>query len=192
MSTEQINEKLNELFADKKARNFINHLVRAYVPNNKVETVFVKPNKGFQCVLSKNKLVTINDLIAKDKENESTILGYSSMVSSGVDAPDVVLGKDLAIQGSKTDTYMSLDVYNAFYDWVVAEFLTGNKHIAWLLGKVDKNAFMERAKNIDNPKVQKLVNKANKKKEKDENGNRAMYALGDLSALQALKDKLGN
>jgi len=52
MNREDIFKKLDEIYENKKARNFLNHLVRAYFPNDKVEKVFVKPKGKFNCVIN--------------------------------------------------------------------------------------------------------------------------------------------
>ena len=97
-------------------------------------------------------------------------------------------GKDIAIQGTNTDTFMSLETYKVFYDWVITKFLSGDKQISWLMGNIDKTQFSGSIKGINNPTRQKAVNKRDKK----DMGNRATYSLGDISALQELKNKMEN
>ena len=47
---------------------------------------------------------------------------------------------------------------------------------------------MKRAANMSDDGVQKVV----KRQAKEDMGNRATFSLGDVSALQALKDKMEN
>lgn len=195
MSKEDIIKLLDETFENKKARSFINHLVRSYVPNNKVDKVFIKPKSGFKCVLTNEKLVSVNELLdgVKTDELKDDVFKYLHVMLNPeltVDTPveKLINGRKIAIQGEKTDTFMSLETYLVFYDWVVTKFMTGDKHISWLMGDVNRKKFLKRAGNIDNPEVQKAV----KKQGREDMGNRATFSLGDNSALQALKDKMEN
>ena len=63
MSREDILKKLDDIFANKKARSFINHLVRAYVPNNKVDKIFIKPKGDFKCTLTNDMLISVNEIL---------------------------------------------------------------------------------------------------------------------------------
>jgi hypothetical protein len=95
-------------------------------------------------------------------------------------------GKHIAIQGEKTDTFMSLECYLVFYDWVITKFLKGDKHISWLMGNVSRSKFTKSGRSINDEGVQKAIRRQDKK----DMGNRATYSLGDLSALQELKNKM--
>jgi len=193
MSREDINKKLDELFEDKKARSFFNHLVKSYVPNTKVDKVFIKPKSGFKCVLTNDKLISVNEILedVKTEEFRDDVFKYLHTMLNPeieVEAPikKLMAGRQIAIQGEKTDTFMSMECYTYFYDWVIGKFLKGDKHISWLMGDVNRKKFMKRAMKSNDPDVQNFV----KAQEKEEMGNRATYSLGDMSVLQALKDKM--
>lgn len=193
MSREDIFKQLDEIYDNKKARNFLNHLVRAYFPNDKVEKVFIKPKGNFKCVVTKDKLVSVNHILngVESEEFKNDFFQYMhNMFNPNVqaEAPIVKLmdGKHLAVQGSNTTTYMSSQTYVVFYDWVLTRFMKGDKHIAWLLKDINKDKFVDRAESLEDEEVQKII----KKKRKKEGGNRATFALGDLAALQELKNKM--
>ncbi len=195
MSREDIFRKLDEIYEDKKARNFLNHLVRSYFPNNKVEKVFVKPKGSFKCVLTRDKLVSVNQILSGVKEEsfKNDFFEYMhNMFNPNVQADTPIKklmdGRHLGVQGKNTDTFMSSQTYIIFYDWVLTKFMKGDKHIAWLLKDINKNQFIDRAEGLEDDEVKKII----KKKRKKEDGNRATYSLGDFSALQALKDKMEN
>ena len=195
MDKENIFKKLDEIFENKKARSFLNHLVRSYFPNDKVEKVFVKPKGSFKCVIGRDKLVSVNQILVGVKEEsfKNDFFEYMhNMFNPNVEAElpikKLMDGRHLAVQGKNTDTFMSAQNYVVFYDWVLTKFMKGDKHIAWLLKDIKKSQFTDRAESLEDPEVQKIL----KKKRKKEEGNRATYSLGDMSALQALKDKMEN
>lgn len=192
MNREDIFKKLDEIYENKKARNFLNHLVRAYFPDDKVEKVFVRPKGKFNCVITNDKLVSVNNILegVQTEEFKNDFFQYMhNMFNPNVEAeaPIVKLmdGKHLAVQGSNTTTYMSSQTYVVFYDWVLSRFMKGDKHIGWLLKGINKGTFFDRAEGIEDKEVQKIVSKKRNKEE-----GRATFALGDLSALQELKEKL--
>ena len=192
MNREDIFKKLDEIYENKKARNFLNHLVRAYFPNDKVEKVFVKPKGKFKCVITNDKLVSVNNILegVQSEEFKNDFFQYMhNMFNPNVEAEAPIIklmdGKHLAVQGANTTTYMSSQTYVVFYDWVLTRFMKGDKHIGWLLKGINKENFISRADGIEDEEVKKIVNKKRKEAE-----GRATFALGDLSALQELKNKL--
>jgi hypothetical protein len=192
MGNNRTHDKLDKLFADKKARNFINHLIRSYVPMNKVKKVMDVPEdkNKFKCVLCNQPLVSINELLDRlesdEHKNEFTD-NLKNLFKDGDERYKVdekLLGKQsLGVQGQNTDTYMSMEAFQEFYDWVVTKMLMGDKHINWVLGKINKNKFKDRAKHIDNLELEQEIEKTSTTK-------KATYTLGDLSALQELKRKM--
>lgn len=191
MSKEKINEKLDSLLANPKSRNFLNHLVRSYFPEGKVEKVFISPKKNFNCVITNDRLISVNEIIdgtqtEQFKEDFFKHLHGMLEPNSNVETPmaKLVGEKKLALQGTKTDTFMSVPAYYAFSEWIVSKVLLGNKHISWLLKKIKKDSLIKRAEFFDNPEVQKVVKKHTKTNEV-----RATYTLGDLPQLHALKEK---
>lgn len=195
MSREDIFKELDKIYDNKKARNFLNHVIRAYFPNSKVEKVFVKPKGTFKCVIAKDKLVSVNQILTgvQSEEFKNDFFSYMhNMFNTNIDVPTpiekLIDGRHLAVQGSNTNTYMSAQTYVVFYDWVLTKFMKGDKHIGWLLKDINMNNFMDRAETLDDDEVRKVV----KKKRKKEDGNRATFALGDLSSLQELKNKMNN
>lgn len=189
MTSEQIINKLDDIFENKKARNFLNHLVRAYFPNNNVEKIFNKPKEGFNCVITNTKLSSVNQVIGdlKDEEIKDEFFKYLHIMLNSnakmVDSVQKLIGdEELAIQGKNTNTFMSVKTYIVFYDWVLGKFMNGDKHICWLLKGVNRNDVITKTKN-SNGNARGVGNKV------DYNG-RATYSLGDLSALQDLKNKL--
>lgn len=193
MTSEQISKKLDELYADKKARNFFNHLVRAYFPVNKVEKVFTKPIGPFKCVLTNEKLISTSEVLTgiysdEFKADFNNHLKSMFDTTSTVEHPIAKLIGDrkMGVSSSDTNTHMAFSTFQVFYDWVVTKMLMGDKHINWLLKDITRSDFMDRAETIQNPDLQKRVNGLKKTEIKS-----ATYTLGDAgSVLQRLKEKM--
>lgn len=193
MTSEQINTKLDELYADKRARNFFNHLVRAYFPVNKVEKVFSKPRGPFRCVLTNEMLISTSEILAgiHTKEFESDFNNHLKTMfdaSTSAEHPMTKLIGDrkMGVSSKDTTTNMAFSTFQIFYDWVVTKMLMGDKHINWLLKDITRGEFMDRAETIDNPFLKKKIKNVKKSEVKQ-----ATYTLGDAGgALQALKAKM--
>ena len=177
MTKEETHKKLDQLFADNKSKNFINHLVRSYFPVENISRVLDKPKGSFECVLSKVKLISINEALsgAEDKDSVKKHLDaiFNPETKSEIvpiKLPDTRL---LGVTGSETDTFMCTELFSQFYSWVLAKFLKGDKHISWLLKDVNKRQFT-----------------GGKSSGRKNTIKGATYTLGDLGVLQAFKKTL--
>ena len=192
MNKQEIFTKLDGMLADSKKRNFLNHLVRSYVPISKVEKVFDKPKGPFVCVLSNTKLFSIQDIFEGTQTEEfkkdffdSLKIALDDKTPSITPIKKLIGERKLGLSGEKTTTFMSLDAFQEFFDWVITKSLSGDKHINWLLGDIRRESFLERAKQIGDEKIQNKVKKLEPKK------RGATYSLGDASeALLKLKEQL--
>lgn len=188
MTKEEVHKKLDELFSNNKSRNFMNHLIRSYFPMKKVNKVQKNPGTNvFKCAISDTLLVAIDDVLNNvDEESKGKVNTYlaASMEPPKKDADTITLedGKKFAVGGEKTNTFISIEDYMFFHEWVVGKFLGGDKHISWLLKGVRKSDYF------------KGDGKSNHKggSRKDSTPKGATYTLGDLGVLQELKKKMGN
>lgn len=172
MTSEIIQSKLDELLINPKTKNFINHLVRNYIPMSKISTVYEEPTKDFTCIITKKNLMS-------GKNSSSSNEKLKEPVSS---LPD---DEQLALTGQDTNTYMSYRTYKEFYKWVVNKVIVYDKHILWLMGDFNKREFIDKFNGIET----KQQNNKNHIKPKTE---RAKYTLGDLGVLQELKNKMNS
>ena len=163
MSKEQIHTSLDKMLENPKAKNFLNHLVRSYMPVTNVVKVMDKPEKDFKCVLTRDPLVSVRcifDTISTE-EHKNTFMnnlkGIFDEKTSSNPVIKIIGDKKLGVTGKDTTTYMSYSSYQEFYNWVITKSLKGNKHINWLLGSIRRATFMERAENIHDDDVQKKV-----------------------------------
>lgn len=183
MSRENIMKELDDLLENKASRGFLNHLVKAYLPVTNVEKVFMKPKGSFKCSLSKESLISVNEIIKEMhsdeyKDNFMKYLHNMMNPDTEMETPVSALlnGRMLAVQGTKTDTLMALPVYHVFQEWIIQKTLQGDKHINWLMRA--NNPFAKKSERKTKGTVAREV--------------RATYNLGDMPELQALKDKMEN
>lgn len=181
MTPEQIQSKLDELYSNPKTKNHVNHLVRSYIPNHKLNKVEETPNKEFKCTITKIDLISYEDWL---KTNDS-LNGNPSLKLTVVDLMD---NNELALTGRDTNTYMSYSTYKEFYKWVVNKVIAHDKHILWLIGDLKKSEFIAGYKGEEVRTTNNIKN--NNKNYVKPVVERATYTLGDFSALQELKNKL--
>lgn len=193
MTQEQIHASLDNMLANPKSKNFLNHLVRAYMPVSNVEKVWNTPTGEFKCVLTREQLFSAQDIMdgIQTEEFKSKFMdGLKSMFDENAKKTnpiaELIGDKKMGLTGKDTTTFMTVEAFQTFCDWVITKALKGDKHINWLIGGINRNSFMKRAENIQDGDVQKRVNSINNAKSKS-----ATYTLGDASeALLKLKEKL--
>ncbi len=196
---QKIFNKIDEMYnlvddkGNQKNKAFFAHLVKAYIPTSKVKIAFDRPESAkARCVFTKKDLLTVPDvmeLMETDKFKESVLDYLSSFdkdkcqFTSPTPMSQITGGKPLAITGTATETFMTQESYAAFLSWLSTKYLTGDGHIKWLMNQVTDNPFSRNANKgpLDKPKMKTSYSTGNKKS-----------TLGDLSALQELKNKLKN
>ena len=192
MTSEQIHASLDKMLANSKTKNFINHLVRSYIPVSNIEKVLETPKGDFKCVITKEVLVSVQSIFegmdTKEFKKDFTEHLKSMFSEEKIETPmSKLLGdKKLGFTGKDTTTYMSYTATQEFYNWVITKSLKGDKHINWLLGSVNRNTFIKRASNIEDQDVQKKVTNLKRV------SGVSTYSLGDatdvLSKLKAKRD----
>ena len=195
MTQEQIHTTLDKMLENPKSKNFLNHLVRSYMPTAQIEKVLYKPQGDFKCAISGDKLFSSEEILEgiQGEEFKSDFLkSLKTMFDDKADTTSpmekLIGDRKMGLTGKGTTTYLSYPVAQEFYNWIATKALTGDKHINWLLGSIRHSSLMGRAKNIQNPKVQEKV-----KKEAQKFDRTAQFQLGDsFSALANLKAKLEN
>lgn len=193
-SSKKIHEKLDKMYQDQKSKNFVLHLIRAYMPLNKVSKVFMKPEKlsKFKCALTGTKLISIDEIFEimnSEEYHESFIddLKYNTGLQEKPDDYKPTLlklskGRLMGFQGRDTTTYLCQEAAQCLYDWVSNKIIQGDGKINWTLRQMQEDHF-----NKANPFSKK------KPKNKPRNQNkRAKTSLGDIDALKKLKEKLNS
>lgn len=195
MTTEQIHASLDKMLADPKSRNFLNHLVRAYMPISNVEKVWDKPKGDIKCAISRDALVSVQEILEglqteEFKNNTMTYLKglFDEKADHTTPIAKLIGDKKLGVTGKETTTFMSYPVFQEFYNWVITKSLKGDKHINWLLGSIRRSSFIERAEKINDAGVQEKVKNFKKHNNKVKS---ATFTLADSSdVLSQLKNKL--
>ena len=191
MNQQEIHASLDKMLENPKSRNFLNHLVRSYMPISNVEKVWDTPNGDFKCVLTRDRLLSVQDVLVgiqteEFKQNFFTHLKSIFNEDSDKTSPmsKLIGDKKLAVTGKDTTTFMSFPAFQEFYNWVLTKSLGGDKHINWLLGSIRRSSVLDRAEltSKDFPtKVQKPK----------QTNTETTYSLGDASdILSQLKAKM--
>lgn len=194
MTKEEIHASLDAMLTNPKARNFLNHLVRAYFPITNMTTIKLKQSAPIKCVLTGAKLLShqeIDEIYASEEFKNKT----KDLISiSDEDKQAEVLKIFAVISGNRvegctgkvTTTFMSHNANQAFVDWVITKSLKADKHINWLLGSIRRASFIERAESINDSDVQKKVQNFKKK-----GSNTATFRLDEsTNVLAKLKSDL--
>lgn len=193
MTTEQIHASLDAMLTNPKSKNFLNHLVRAYMPVSNVDKVWDQPKGDFKCVLTRTPLISVGEVMQGMQTEEykaDFMKGLKGLLDENTKYENPVIkllgDKKLGLTGKDTTTFMSFSAYQGFMDWVITKALKGDKHINWLLGAIRRDSFIGRAEGIQDETVQKKVQQIVKQKQTS-----STYSMGDASdVLAKLKAKM--
>lgn len=193
MTQEEIHASLDAMLTNPKTKNFLNHLVRSYIPTTNIEKVWETPKGDFKCVLTKEPLFSTQYILEgiQTEEFKQTFMdSLKSMFDENVEKQNAMVNligdKKMGVTGNGTTTFMSYQAAQEFYNWVITKSLKGDKHINWLLGNIRRESFIKRAETIDNTEVRDKLNKMTSQK-----SHRSSFSLGDASdALLKLKQKM--
>jgi hypothetical protein len=194
MTQEQIHASLDKMLANPKSRNFLNHLVKSYFPITNVEKVWDTPEKDFNCVLTREQLFSVDDIMKGIQTEEFKVDFMTNLKTifsedkSENPIAKLIGEKKMGVTGKDTTTYMSYQAFQEFYNWVITKSLKGDKHINWLLGSIRRASFIEGSDKTQDAGVQKKVENFKKT-----TGSSSTYTLDDASdVLAKLKAKLEN
>lgn len=179
MTQKEIYDSLDSMLSNLKTRNFLNHLIRAYFPITNVDKVWEKPNGAFKCAITKDNLISVQEIINEIQTEDFKEQFINELKSQFTHDPKqensiskLIGDKKLGLIGKETTTYMSYVALQEFYNWVLNKSLNGDKHINWLLSSMKE--------------LQKNVNVQKTKKENDITGS---FTLGELDSFKKLKEK---
>jgi hypothetical protein len=192
MTQEEVHASLDAMLENQKSRNFLNHLVRAYMPVSNIEKVINKPEGDFKCAISREQLISTQEILDGVRTEEFKTDLMTSLKNMFDDKADKTTAmakfigeKKVGVTGKGTTTFLSVPVAQELVNWVMTKALSGDKHINWLIGSIKHASFMNRAASLNEKSKDKLEKIAEK------NDRTAKYQLGDANgALAALKAKL--
>jgi len=195
----EIFNKIEEMYnfvdenGKQKNKTFFSHLIKSYLPKNSVGVAMTNPESKkvrVKCVFTKKSLITVEAVLkevnsdAFKRNLDDFLLSFDKEKGCFVSVTpmeQLLKGKVLALQGTKTETYMSQEAYATFINWVMTKYISGDKNIVWILNGMTKNPF--------HPGI--TVKKKSKKPQSkvfSTPGSKSA-TFGDLPALQSLKDK---
>lgn len=197
MKREDIHTEFDKMLANPKAKTFLNHLVRSYMPVSQIDKVWEKPKGDFKCVITREPLISVQEVFEgiNTEEFKNDMMNHLKAMfneDSSIESPmsKLLVDRKLGFTGKDTTTFMSYEVAQEFYNWVVTKSLHGDKHINWLLGSIRRATLIPRAEKIQDKTVQTKVDNFKKA-----NKTSATFTLGDsgdvLSRLKAQLESKG-
>lgn len=190
---------IQKLYEDPKSKNFVNHLIRSYLPINKPTKVWeFEDKKPHKCNVCSHDLIDLGTVIVRmhssDEYMKDTIEQMRKEVCEGEVIPreekavikHITHGAIMAWQGEKTTTYLCADCIKELLNMVTNGILMGDKNIIWLTNQMKRDQVFTHFKEspVLNPeekeKVEVIKKQADKKK----------MTFGDLEVLQQLKAKM--
>lgn len=194
---------VQKLYAEPKAKGFVNHLIGAYLPIHKANKVWnFKSGQKHKCNVCSRSLMDIqeafNNLV---KNDESLRKEFTPFLIKQVNGEEVRLeehpyykyvtkGKVQAWTGEKTDTVLCLTCVQDLLDLVQTGMLTDDKNIIWKINKMRRGEVFDQFKGSErlDPKEKELVKDIEKRVERSQ--KKKITTFGDLQVLQDLKAKM--
>jgi hypothetical protein len=196
MEPNKIFDKLETLYKkDEKSKNFVLHLVRAYLPLDKVDKVWEKPAdlSKFKCALTNDKLISVAEIfegMQTDEFKENFIKDLKIQVKSDGELAEpailkITKGRILGWTGKDTNTFLCQDAVGQLFNWVSTKVLQGDGKINWTIRSMQGKEFLKKFDNDKSSETRKQVSRVKQVINKP-----ATAKLGDMDVLQSLKDKL--
>lgn len=199
MEHDKIIAKIEEIYTRKNkegketGKSFVNHLLKSYLPISKVQKVWdTKPK--MRCCITNMPLCSIEDVwdITHQDEMGKKLVEHMAAAFRGENTPhplkEQLKGRVIAYTGENTETFMCLEAVQAFIAWFQNKVLHGDKNVAWVIkGIRTKETISAIRKKLPDEADQKVIDVIEKKAQ---HPGRATYSLGEMSALQALQEKL--
>ena len=202
MSVEQ--NAIQKLYADPKAKGFVNHLIGAYLPVHKPTKVWTfKHGQKHKCNICGTKVFDIETAFNNMKRNDEKIQAeFGETLRKQLKGEEVKIeehpmykyvtqGALPAWTGEKSDTVLCMPCILDLLNLVTAGMMDGDKNILWMVNKLKKQdpnwlngGFSDRT----DPAEKELVEEIDKGVQKSQ--EKVVTTFGDIPALQALKEKM--
>jgi hypothetical protein len=193
-----IDTAIQKLYDDPKSRNFINHLIRSYLPISKPTKVWeFEDKKPHKCNVCNHELIDLGTVLGRMQISDEFMKDSIEQMRKGLNGEEIPRGEHAVIkhlthgaimawQGEKTTTFLCADCIKNLLDMVSTNLLMGDKNIIWITNQMRRDEvfthFKESPKLDDKEKeeVKEIQKHADKKK----------MTFADLGVLQGLKEKL--
>jgi len=189
---------IQKLYDDPKSKNFVNHLIRAYLPINKPKKVWeFGANTSHKCNVCGHSLIDLETvigriMISKDYMTDTIDQMRRELEGEKIEREDRAVIKHIthgaiqAWQGEKTTTYLCADCIKDLVDMVTTGILMGDKNIIWITKSMQRDEVFTHMKsspvvtNREKEKLDEIHKRAEQKK----------MTFGDLQILKDLKDRM--
>ena len=186
MTIEQAYTKIEQTYKSEKGKNFVLHLVRSFLPINK--SSFVEDLKSGKCSITGQSLVGQNqvaELYLKNASEQFKHVTKTLIAALEEKAPEETespvkkaLGnRVLGVKCEKSDKLLCVTALQALQKFAIEQMLAGDRTMQYSVNQ-------QRREENPNPHPKKQENSYKQEVK------RATTKLGDISNLQALKEKL--
>jgi hypothetical protein len=193
---------IEKLYAEKKAKGFVNHLIQSYLPVDKPKKFWeFKKGQKHKCNVCGQKLFSVSEyLVGVNQKHQEIADDFSDFMRRTLiegeevrreDHPiikHVVGDKVIGWTGEKTDTTLCLSCIKDLLDLTQNGILRGDKNIIWLTKKMQRSRFFSAVQENDNVSEnnKEKVKEIHKKVEK----NKKVTTFADLGVLQDIKKQM--
>lgn len=201
MSEEQ--NAVQKLYAEPKAKGFVNHLIGAYLPIHKSSKVWnFKSGQKHKCNICGVALLDIQEAFNNLSKNDEKLREeFAPFIQKQVNGEEIKLeehpfykyitkGKVQAWTGEKTDTVLCQKCVEDLFHLVQNGLLRDDKNMTWRVNKLRREQVFDVFKEspVLNPEEKDQVEKIEKRVERSP--DKKITTFGDLKALQDLKAKM--
>ena len=201
MSEEQ--NAVQKLYAEPKAKGFVNHLIGAYLPIHKSSKVWnFKSGQKHKCNICGVALLDIQEAFNNLSKNDEKLREeFAPFIQKQVNGEEIKLeehpfykyitkGKVQAWTGEKTDTVLCQKCVEDLFHLVQNGLLRDDKNMTWRVNKLRREQVFDVFKEspVLNPGEKDQVEKIEKRVERSP--DKKITTFGDLKALQDLKAKM--
>ena len=194
---------IQKLYANPKAKGFVNHLIGAYLPIHKSQKVWdFKQGQKAKCNVCEQKLISIEQTWKSFQENQEEIFkgttehilkdlkGEETQIEDHPMYKHVSKGRVLAWTGEETNTCLCLKCVQDLLDLVQTGLLMDDKNIAWRVNKLQREGVFKQFDNSPylDDEEKKTVKDIEKRVEKSQ--EKKITTFADLGVLQELKNKM--
>lgn len=202
MTTDQVYQKIQEIYNSEKGKNFIAHLLRSFFPVDRAKIVIFKSEEAkyqsMKCCITGEEIFAKEELLQLAFSSGTTILKdirqnfKESLGEEFTPDPEVTAMRKklddtkmhIAVESEKSDKLMSNIAFQSLHQFLINELLRDNRHIDWVIKQERGKQFVEFGKkngHIQNPAEERVVTKV---------AIGAKMSLGDIDVLKQLKEKM--
>lgn len=199
MTSDQIYQKIQEIYKTEKGKNFIAHLLRSFFPVDRAKImVFKEDDKQLKCCITGEEIFPREELLHLAFGSGETILKdirhkFKESIGETVERDpeleefhkkldDTKL--HIAVYSEKSDKLMSINAFQTLQQFLMNELMRDNRHVNWVIKQERSKQYVEMGRkmgHIQNQREEEVVAKA---------AMGAKMSLGDLGVLQQLKEKM--